>query len=69
LQSIALPVLIAVGDADPGLAAIKEAEPEFASKKNVTLSVIPGADQDFRDAGADDLAKKIKEFIGHRLQG
>ena len=69
LQSIPMPVLIAVGDADPGLAAIKEAEPEFASKKNVTLSVIPGADQDFRDAGADDLAKKIKEFIGHRLQG
>ncbi len=69
LQSLKLPVLIAVGDADPGLAAIKEAEPEFASQKNVTLSVIPGADQDFRDAGADDLAKKIKEFIGHRLQG
>jgi hypothetical protein len=33
------------------------------------MVVIPGADQDFRDMGADDLARKIKEFIGHKLQG
>jgi hypothetical protein len=33
------------------------------------MTVIPGADQDFRDIGADELAKKIKDFIGHRLQG
>ena len=39
------------------------------SYKTVSFAVIPGADQDFRDAGADELAKKIKEFIGHRLQG
>ncbi len=69
LQSIKVPVLVAVGDADPVLSDVKAAEPEFASLKTVTLAVIPGADQDFRDMGADDLARKIKEFIGHKLQG
>jgi pimeloyl-ACP methyl ester carboxylesterase len=69
LQSIKVPVLIAVGDADPVLTEINAAEPDFASLKTVTLAVIPGADQDFRDLGADELAKKIKEFIGHKLQG
>jgi alpha-beta hydrolase superfamily lysophospholipase len=69
LQSIKIPVLIAVGDADPALEEIKSAVAEFTALKSVTMSVIPGADQDFRDAGADELAKKIKEFIGHKLQG
>jgi pimeloyl-ACP methyl ester carboxylesterase len=69
LQSIKVPVLLAVGDADPDLNEIQAAEPEFAPLKTVILTVIPGADQDFRDAAADELAKKIKEFIGHRLQG
>ncbi len=69
LQSIKIPVLIAAGDADPGLADLKAAEGGFASLRTVTLAVIPGADQEFRDLGADELAKKIKEFIGHKLQG
>jgi pimeloyl-ACP methyl ester carboxylesterase len=69
LQSVKIPVLLAVGDADPGAGEIQAAAPEFSALKTVTLAVIPGADQDFRDAGADDLAKRIKEFIGHRLQG
>jgi pimeloyl-ACP methyl ester carboxylesterase len=69
LQSIPIPVLIAIGDADPGLGEIKAAQGEFGALKSVTLAVIPGADQEFRDLGADDLAKKIKEFIGHKLQG
>lgn len=69
LQSIKIPVLIAVGDADPVLAEVKAAEPEYINLKTVTMAVIPGADQDFRDMGADDLARKIKEFIGHKLQG
>ncbi len=69
LQSIKIPVLLAVGDADPNLGDIQAAQGEFAGRKNVTMTVIPGADQDFRDASADELAKKIKEFVGHRLQG
>jgi alpha-beta hydrolase superfamily lysophospholipase len=69
LQSIKVPVLIAEGDADPGLAEIKADQAEIAALKTVTLAVIPGADQEFRDLGADELAKKIKEFIGHKLQG
>lgn len=69
LQSIKVPTLIAIGDADPVLSEVKAAEPEFSSLKTVTLTIIPGTDQDFRDMGADELAKKIKEFIGHRLQG
>ena len=69
LQSIKVPVLLAVGDADPSLSEIRAAEPEFANLKTVTFAVIPGADQEFRDLGADELAKKIKEFIGDRLQG
>ncbi len=69
LQSIKIPVLIAEGDADPDLGEIKAAQAEFAALKTVTLTVIPGADQEFRDLGADELAKKIKEFIGHKLQG
>ncbi len=69
LQSIKVPVLVAIGDADPVLSEVKAAEPEFASLKAVTLALIPGADQDFRDEGADELARKIKEFIGHKLQG
>jgi pimeloyl-ACP methyl ester carboxylesterase len=68
LQSIKIPVLIAVGDADPVLSEINAAQADFAGLKTVTLAVIPGADQDFRDS-ADDLAKKIKEFIGHKLAG
>ena len=68
LQSIKIPVLIAVGDADPALSEINAAQADFAGLKTVTLAVIPGADQDFRDL-ADDLAKKIKEFIGHKLAG
>jgi pimeloyl-ACP methyl ester carboxylesterase len=69
LQSIKVPVLIAEGDADPDLAEIKAAQTEFAALKTVTLAVVPGADQEFRDLGADELAKKIKEFLGHKLQG
>jgi pimeloyl-ACP methyl ester carboxylesterase len=69
LQSIKVPVLIAEGDADPDLAEIKAAQAQFATLKTVTFAVIPGADQEFRDLGADELAKKIKEFVGHKLQG
>jgi pimeloyl-ACP methyl ester carboxylesterase len=69
LQSIKIPVLLAAGDADPNLSDIQAAQGEFAGMKNVTMTVVPGADQDFRDAGADELAKKIKEFASHRLQG
>jgi pimeloyl-ACP methyl ester carboxylesterase len=69
LQSIKIPVLIAVGDADPVLSDINAAQADFGSLKTVTLSVIPGADQEFRDLGADDLARKIKEFISHKLAG
>ena len=69
LQSIKIPVLIAVGDADPVLNEVRAAEPEFSSIRTVTVAAIPGADQDFRDLGADELARKIKEFLGHKLQG
>ncbi|MFY9640352.1 MAG: alpha/beta hydrolase [Rhodomicrobium sp.] len=69
LQSISVPVLLAAGDADPNLPEIQAAAAEFASLKHVTLAVIPGADQDFRDLGADEVSKRIKEFMGHRLQG
>ncbi len=69
LQSIKLPVLLAIGDADPNASEIQADAPEFSSLKTVTLAVIPGADQDFRDTGADELAKRIKEFTGRRLQG
>jgi pimeloyl-ACP methyl ester carboxylesterase len=69
LQSIKVPVLMAVGEADPVLTDIKAAEPEFAGIKTATLAVIPGADQDFTDLGADELAKRIKEFISHKLSG
>ena len=69
LQSIKIPVLLAVGDADPNLGEIQAAQGEFAGYKTVTFAIIPGADQDFRDAGADEVAKKIKEFTSHRLQG
>ncbi|MBI4724582.1 MAG: alpha/beta hydrolase, partial [Rhodomicrobium sp.] len=51
LQSIKVPVLLAVGDADPKLAELQAAETNFAGRKNVIFSVIPGADQDFRDLG------------------
>jgi pimeloyl-ACP methyl ester carboxylesterase len=68
LQSLTIPVLLAVGDSDPNLGEIQAAEPDFASAKTITMAVIPGSDQDFRD-GADDLAKRIKEFIAHKLQG
>jgi len=68
LQSLTIPVLLAVGEADPNLTEIQAAEPDFAQSKTITTVVIPGADQDFRD-GADDLAKKIRDFIAHRLQG
>jgi pimeloyl-ACP methyl ester carboxylesterase len=69
LPSIKIPVLLAVGDADSNLSEIQAAQGEFAGMKNVTMAVIPGADKDFRDQGADELAKKIKEFAGRRLQG
>jgi pimeloyl-ACP methyl ester carboxylesterase len=69
LQSIKIPVLVAVGDADPAANEIKAAEAEFSGIRTVTVAVIPGADQDFGDLGADELARKIKEFIGHKLQG
>ncbi|HZV21143.1 MAG TPA: alpha/beta hydrolase [Hyphomicrobiales bacterium] len=69
LPSIKIPVLLAVGNADPNLKEIMAAERELGISKNVILAVIPGADQDFSDLGADELAKKIKEFIGHKLQG
>jgi pimeloyl-ACP methyl ester carboxylesterase len=68
LQSIKIPVLMAVGDADPVMNEINAAQADFAGQKGVTLTVIPGTDQDFRDS-ADDLAKKIKEFLGHKLAG
>jgi pimeloyl-ACP methyl ester carboxylesterase len=69
LPSIQLPVLIAVGDGDPILPEVQAAEPEFARLKTVSLAVIPGADHEFRDLAADELAKKIKEFTVHRTQG
>jgi pimeloyl-ACP methyl ester carboxylesterase len=69
LQSIKVPVLVAVGDADPALPEIKAAEADFGSIKSVVLAVIPGADQDLRDGGADELARKVKEFFGHKAQG
>lgn len=69
LQSIKIPVLLAVGELDPHLSDINAAQPEFNALKTVTLAIIPGAGQDFRDLGADELAKRIKEFVGHKLQG
>ncbi|MBT3070840.1 hypothetical protein KKP04_08165 [Rhodomicrobium sp. Az07] len=69
LPSIKLPVLVAVGDGDPALPEIKAAESEFSQLKSVTLAVVPGTDQNFHDLGAEDLAKKVKEFLVHRTQG
>jgi pimeloyl-ACP methyl ester carboxylesterase len=69
LQSIKIPVMLVAGESDPNAGEIQAAAPEFSSLKTVTLAVIPGADQDFRDAGADELAKRIKEFLGRRAQG
>jgi pimeloyl-ACP methyl ester carboxylesterase len=69
LQSIKVPVLLAVGETDPRLADIKAAEPEFGQLRTVSLVVIPGTGAEFQDLGADELAKKIKEFLGNRLQG
>jgi pimeloyl-ACP methyl ester carboxylesterase len=69
LPSIKLPVLIAVGDGDPALPEIKAAEGEFSQLKTVTLSVVPGTDQNFHDLGAEELAKKVREFLFHRVQG
>jgi pimeloyl-ACP methyl ester carboxylesterase len=69
VPSIKIPVLIAVGDGDPKLAEIQAGEREWAGQKNVSFAILPGTDQDLRDLGADELAKKIKDFIGHKLQG
>lgn len=69
LQSIKVPVLVVVGDADHALPEIKAAEADFGSLKTVVLAIIPGADQDFRDGGADEVARRIKEFFGHKAQG
>ena len=48
---------------------IEAARAEFGTQKNVSVSVIQGADQDFRDLAVDELAKKLKEFANHKLQG
>ncbi len=69
VQSIKTPVLIAVGDQDPSLQEIEAARAEFGAQKNVSVSIIQGADQDFRDLAADELAKKLKDFANHKLQG
>ncbi len=69
LQSISAPVLIAVGDQDQSLQEIEAARAEFGAVKTISLVTVPGADQDFRDLAADELAKKLKEFANHRLQG
>jgi pimeloyl-ACP methyl ester carboxylesterase len=69
LQSMKTPVLIAVGDQDQDLAEIEAARAEFSTLKIVSMTVIPGADRDFLDLAADELAKKIKDFANHRLQG
>ncbi len=67
LAGVKLPILIAVGDGDPNLRDIQAAEAE--NPKSIAVAVIPGADREFRDLAADELARKIKEFSAHRTQG
>jgi pimeloyl-ACP methyl ester carboxylesterase len=68
LQSIKLPVLMVEGSADPDLRDIEAARPNFEAFRNVTFVTVPDADHDFRDR-QDELAKRMKEFLGQRVQG
>jgi len=68
VQSIKVPVLIAVGELDPALQEINEAQSSFAGLRTVSIVTVPGADHDFRDTG-EELAHKIKEFLVQKVQG
>ncbi len=68
LQSIKIPVLVVTAELDPNAADIQSAQKEVTIPKTATIAIISGADADFRDGG-DDLAKKIKDFLGRRSEG
>jgi pimeloyl-ACP methyl ester carboxylesterase len=69
LPSLKVPALLVIGDQDPALPEIEEGRAQFSSIRGISLQIIPGADHDFRDQAADELAKKIKDYLVQRPQG
>lgn len=68
LPAIKMPTLVVGGDADPQAPELAAAMRNLADHKLVVFQEVQGADHYFRDAAADELADKIKEFLAHRLE-
>lgn len=68
LPSVKLPVLVIGGDSDPHAAELASAMRGVADNRRIVFEEVRGADHFFRDAAADELADKIKEYLGRRLE-
>lgn len=63
LPHLQMPVLVAIGDLDPLSSEIIPAVEGIPGAEKITLSIVPGADNFFRDLAAEDLAQRISEFV------
>lgn len=68
LSSVRLPVLVVSGDIDPQSAELASAMRGLADNRRILFEEVRGADHFFRDAAADDLADKIKEYLARKLE-
>ncbi len=63
LPHIGMPILVAVGDLDPLSREIVPAIEGIPAAEKISLDVIPGADNFFRDLAADELADRVSRFV------
>lgn len=66
VPKLKIPALIVIGDQDPLEAELSTALQSMPAGKHVTYKKISGADHFFRDLQAEDLAERIKEFLGRK---
>jgi pimeloyl-ACP methyl ester carboxylesterase len=68
LPAVKTPILVIGAELDPQEQELASAMRSLAGDRQITFEEVPGADRFFRDAAADELADRIKEFLGRKLQ-
>jgi pimeloyl-ACP methyl ester carboxylesterase len=68
LPSVRMPTLVIGGGADPQEPQLSRAMRELGGQKNIIFEEVQSADHFFRDSSADELADRIKDFMGRKVE-
>jgi pimeloyl-ACP methyl ester carboxylesterase len=68
LPSVKISTLVVGGGGDPLERELSMAMRDLGGQKNIVFEEVQSADHFFRDASADELADRIKDFLGRKME-